>query len=149
MRGLCLALVFAAGCGGGSSGGGATISSQILSGKIGGAAWSLGTAESDSSLSTSDQYFVTMFPDTFTACGFGAPTTSNELIVNLPRKVGSYNLGLALSVTFSIPPSDNLVTFNGHIVIDAVTATTISGGMNVTRDAGNSVNGQFQATVCP
>jgi len=35
-----------------------------------------------------------------------------------------------------------------HVVVDAVTATTVSGGISASYDGNNSVSGQFQATIC-
>ena len=54
-----------AGCDGGSGDSNLPISSQNLSGKIGGQPWSLATAQSDAFLSDSTQYFVTMYPTAF------------------------------------------------------------------------------------
>jgi hypothetical protein len=152
---FCLGLLVATGCGGGDDGNktssNVTISSQPLTGKIGGQAWSLGTAESDSFLSTSDQYWVDMYAETIAPCGSGAwATSSNRLIANLPKTAGSYNMSLALNATFCISSSnDNLVATTGRIQIDSVTPSTITGGLNITYDADNSLDGQFEATICP
>ena len=152
---LCLALLATTGCSGGngnanSSGNKLAISEQPLSGKIGGQAWSLGTAESDSYLSTTEQYFVNMYSETFTACTSSAGANSNRFIAQLPTKVGSFDLGLNLTATFCLQSTnDNLVSTSGRIQIDSITASVISGGLNVTFDADNSIDGQFQASICP
>jgi hypothetical protein len=152
---FCLGLLVSTGCGGGDDGNknssNVTISSQQLTGRIGGQAWSLGTAQSDSFLSTSDQFWVDMYAETIAACDSSArPSGSNSLIANLPKTAGSYDMSLALNATFFISSSnDNLVATTGRIQIDSVTATTITGGMNVTYNADNSLDGQFQATICP
>jgi hypothetical protein len=139
--------------GGGATGGGVAISGQLLSGKIGGQAWTVGTAASDAFLSTADRYFVTMYAATFAACeSFAAPSGVDEFIVELPSKPGSYSLGLASGQTatfYQASTSFNHVATKGRIVIDTVTATTISGGANVTFDAANFVDGQFQVSICP
>jgi len=141
------------GCGGGgsSNGSGAPISSQPLSGKIGGQPWSLAIAQTDSFLSMGDKFFVTMYPTTFTACDtFGAPSNVNTVIIELPKTAGSYNLSLDMNATlYEAATSDNRVATQGHVVIDTITATTISGGANFAFDANNAVDGQFQATICP
>ena len=75
------------------------------------------------------------------ASGLPAPVDANELIVELPNTVGSYNLSLAMNATFYVASSsDNWVATRGRIVIDSISATTITGGAN---------NGQFQVAVCP
>ena len=150
---LCLVGSFLlASCGGGGSGGNdVTISNQVLSGKIGGQAWSLGTAQSNPYLSSASQYFVDMYPSTFTPCGsFAAPTDVNELIVEIPNTVGSYNLSLSMNATFYVASSsDNWVATQGRIVIESISATTITGGANITYNADNAVDGKFQVAVCP
>jgi hypothetical protein len=151
---ICLSLLVFTGCGGGNDTGASSsvaISNQTLSGKIGGQAWTLGTAESTASLSTGDQYFVEMYPDTFTACTTGgASISSNTLIVDLPKTAGSYTLGMNLTATFYIAStSENLATTSGRIQINSVTATTVTGGLNITYNADNTLDGQFQATICP
>ncbi len=149
-----LGAVFASGCSdsGDSSGpSNAVISSQTLSGRIGGQSWTLGTAESDSFLSTSDEYFVDMYSETFPACQTGAATSdSNHFIADLPTAVGSYNLGMSQTVTFYVAAtSENLVAIDGRIQIDSISGTTISGGLKVTFNADNVLDGQFQASICP
>lgn len=152
---LSLVLYVATGCGGGDTGNSGNsdiaITDQNLSGKIGGQAWSLGTAQSDSFLSTSDRYWVEMYAETFTVCNSSeAPTGSNRLIVSLPKTTGSYDVSLKLNATFFISSSnDNLVATTGRIQIDSITASTVTGGLNITYNADNSLDGQFQATTCP
>ena len=45
--------------------------------------------------------------------------------------------------------NENLVTMRGRIVVDEVTATSVRGGAVIELNAENTVNGQFQANVCP
>lgn len=141
----CLAVVIGAGCGSGS----ATISSQPLSGKIGGQPWTLVTAETNSVPLSPTQYSVNAYSESFTPCSGTASGTTDSLILNFPMAVGTYAVTLNLNQTFYIPPSDNLIATSGTIVISEVTATTISGGANFAYNADNSVDGQFQATICP
>ena len=136
---LCLGLAaLAGGCGGSSSGGSTTISSQPLSGKLGGQPWTLGTGETNSFLSTTSQYWVDAYAESFTACTGSASTNADEIIMNLPMAIGTYALN-----------SDNLVATSGEIDITEITATTITGGAKFAYDANNSVDGQFQMTICP
>ncbi len=142
---LGLALLSVAGCGGGGGG----ISDQPLSGKIDGMAWTLVSAQSNPDQSTGDSFFVEMYAEAQTACSFGEPGRPNGLLADLPKTVGSYDIGPGSSVTFYVMPYTSLGTNNGHIVIDEVTETTISGGMEITYNGSNKVNGKFQATICP
>ena len=149
---VCLGVLLVANCGGGGAdNSNLSISSQILSGKIGGQTWSLATAQSDAFLSDSTKYFVTMYPTAFTACqSFAEPSDVNEILVDLPNKPGSYTLGMTMTATFyNVSTLDNLGATRGRIQIDSITSTTISGGANFTYNADNTIDGQFQVTICP
>jgi hypothetical protein len=68
------------------------------------------------------------------------------------RQQGDYSLGLSLTATFVVDPrglNENLVATRGRIVVDEVTATSVRGGAAIELNADNTVNGQFQANVCP
>ncbi len=136
------------GCGGGGDGA-AAISSAPLSGKIGGQPWTFGTGESNSSLSDDSTFWVEAYADSFTPCTGAAPADVHYLILNLPRTTGTHSLGIELTETFYVGNNDNLATANGTIVIQSVTATTITGGAKFAYNADNSVDGQFTATICP
>ena len=155
---LCLlGLLLAAGCGGSngtgeaSGGGGTTISTQTLAGKIGGQPWTFATGETNAQLSTADQYWVDLYAATFDTCvAFGSPTDADEVIMMMPKVPGSYPLSLSQNATLYVASSnDNWVATRGLLVIDSVTATTISGGMHITYNADNTVDGQFTAAICP
>jgi hypothetical protein len=149
---LCLGLAaLAGGCGSSSGGSGSTtISSQPLSGKLGGQPWTLGTGVTNSFLSTSSQYWVDAYAESFTPCTGSASANSDEIIMNLPMAVGNYALSLNLNQTFYVAAtSDNIVATSGELDITEITATTITGGAKFAADANNSVDGQFQMTICP
>jgi len=38
---------------------------------------------------------------------------------------------------------------SGALVVDSVTATTITGGARFSYDADNAIDGQFVVTICP
>jgi hypothetical protein len=151
-----LALAGAVGCGSSGGGGGsAAIATTPLSGKIGGQSWTLGTAETDPFLSmTGPNFFVTMYPDTdlFTACtGQPAATTDNLFLPDIPMATGDYSLSATptgLHASFQVGNTANVAT-SGHLVIDSVSATTVTGGINTTFDSDNTLDGQFTITVCP
>src|SRR6187455_287793 len=139
--GLGLLLLFAFGCGGsGDGGGGATFSSQPLAGKIGGQPWTFRTGETTEVLSTSEQLWVDLYADGFDACvALRAPSNANVVTMMMPRTPGSYDVNLTM----------NDFATSGRLVVDSITATTITGGLNITTNGDNTVNGQFQATICP
>jgi hypothetical protein len=146
-----LALVGAVGCGSsGSDGGTAAIAMSTLAGKIGGQSWALGTGETDSFLSTSTVFDVSIYSDSFTACT-GQSSQENYLSLMVPTAAGDYAINLQGPATavFVVGGSTNLVASSGHLVVDSVTSTTVTGGINVSYNGDNSVDGQFTATVCP
>ncbi len=149
--GLGLLLLFAVGCGvGGDGGGGATMSSQTLAGKIGGQTWTFETGETMAALSTSEQLWVDLYADRFEDCvPLGAPANADMVTMMMPRVPGSYDLGINLNTLYTSRTGANYVATSGRLVIDSVTATTITGAMNITYNGDNTVNGQFQATICP
>jgi hypothetical protein len=145
---LSLALTALAGCG--SSGGSTSISSQPLSGKLGGQPWTLGTGQTNSLQSTSSRYWVDNYAESFTPCTGSASANADEIIMNLPTTVGNYTVSPDLNQTFYVAATgDNIVAISGEIDITEITATTITGGANFAADPNNSVDGQFQMTICP
>jgi len=154
---ISLGIVLAAGCGSSGTGGDdgvgttTTISTQTLAGKIGGQAWTFATGETNAGLSTADEFWVDLYAATFDACvAFGAPSDADEVIMMMPKTPGSYPVSLSRIATLYVASSsDNLGATRGLLVIDSVTATTISGGLHITYNADNTVDGQFQAAICP
>jgi hypothetical protein len=150
---LLVTVVAALGCGG--TGSEFVISTTTLSGKVGGQPWTLMNGETDAFLSMNQpQFFTTMYTEPVTPCtGAGFSVATNQLILNLPMTPGDYMLGLDLNATFVVDPQDstqikNLVATQGRIIVDLVTATSISGGAHIQYDGDNTVNGQFEATIC-
>ena len=139
----------AAGCGG-SDGGSTTISSQPLAGKIGGQPWTFVQGETSSLLSTASQYWVDAYPVTFSSCTDYFSTTANTLLMSLPTAIGNYRVSINLNQTFYVAATnDNLVATSGELDIIDISATTITGGAKFAYDADNSVDGQFEVTICP
>jgi hypothetical protein len=150
VRILCLGLAaLAPGCG--SGGGGSTvISTQPLAGKIGGQPWTWMTGETDPYLSTASAYWVDAYAESFTPCTGSPSTSENRLIMSLPMAIGNYPLSLQFNQTFYIAAgNDNLAATSGEIDITDLSATTITGGAKFAYNADNSVDGQFEVTICP
>jgi hypothetical protein len=95
-------------------------------------------------------FWVSLYASAFSACeSFAAPTDENQILIQIPKTGGSYDLSLARNATFYLPPSDNYVATQGHVQIDEITTTTITGGARITYNGDNTVEGQFQASICP
>ena len=121
----------------------------MLAGKAGGQPWTIAAGETDAFLSSGQADFFTMlYTEPVDLCtGDGFSVASNQIIVQVPMTTGDYMRG----VTFVVDPTGtnlNLIA-TGHVVVDGVTATTVSGGLYARFDDQNIVNGQFQAMVCP
>jgi hypothetical protein len=128
------------------------ISTQPLAGVIGGAAWTLGSAETNAFLSAnSPTFFVSAFGEALTACTrAGSTSNGNRLILNIPKTAGDYPLSDSLNQTFYLAAKNtNYVTTQGRVVVDQVTTTTIRAQAHFRFDDANQVDGQFAVTVCP
>jgi hypothetical protein len=151
-RSLLVLALATAGCsssddGGGTNGG--AIIDTTLSGKVGGQTWSFQVGATDAFLSDGDDnFFAALYATAYTPCS-GPEPSGLHLLVAVPKQPGDYPLNLMRNVTFVVGDSDNLISLDGHIIVDEVTATTVTGGLRTRRDDGNDVNGQFQLTVCP
>lgn len=155
MNKLALSLLLSLGslsaCATDGDGGGVTedIADSQLAGTVGGQTWSFAAGHTSAFLSEGEpDFFASLYPMTFTACGFSEPS-GNHLIVAIPKTPGEYDMGLQRNMTFVVGESDNLVSFNGKIVVDEVTATSVKGGLVGTYDNSNEVNGRFEVTICP
>ena len=118
--------------------------------KIGGQPWTFMTGETDSFQLTANQYSVDAYGENVTPCTGSAFLTADALFLNFPMAVGNYAVTPQLTQTFYIAATnDNLGATSGAIDITDINATTITGGAKFAFDANNSVDGQFQATICP
>lgn len=119
-----------------------------LSGVVAGQDWSFVAGHTSAFLSEGeDDFFATLFPSTFTPCGFSEPT-GPHIIVAIPKSTGDFTLSLSRNMTF-VDGSNNLVGLDGHIRVDSVTATNVKGGLVASYDSDNEVNGTFDVTICP
>lgn len=148
MRAILLAvLLVVAGCGVGPL----DVSKAPLSGFVGGTAWTFGSAETSAFLSSSDQFFVAAYSEIVAPCtGAGDQVRSNWLLLNVPKVPGDYLLGSGLSETFYVQDGGiNYYATEGRIIVNQVTATMVSAGAHFIVDGNNTVDGQFQAQICP
>jgi len=146
-RVLVLGLALA-GCSSSSSDG-ETIDDAPLSGKVGSQSWTFQVGATNALLSQGDEAFVAgLYATSYTPCVDTAPR-GNYLIASIPKQPGTYPLSLLRNITFAVGAGDNLIGVEGELVVDEVTATTVTGGLRTRYDDGNDVNGRFQITICP
>jgi hypothetical protein len=150
---LLLSVALAACAGDDDSGGGGgdvTILDTPLAGTVAGEPWTFVSGDTNAFLSEGDpDFFTDLYAEAVTACGF-SPASTNHLIVRVPMVAGEYPFSISgHNMTFAIAPSDNYVTFTGKVVVDEVTATTVTGGLYGRYNSANEVNGRFSATICP
>jgi hypothetical protein len=137
-----------AGCATDDTGSSTDIAPTPLAGTVGGQAWTFQAGHTDGFLSKDEpDFFATMFPTTFTTCGFSEPS-GNHLILSIPKTPGEYPMSLSRNMTFVVG-SDNKIAVNGMIRVDEVTATAVKGGIVASFDAQNEVNGTFEIPICP
>jgi hypothetical protein len=142
-----MALVTTAG-GCGTDDGTAPLNETTMTGKVGGQPWTFAAGHTSAFLSEGEpDFFATLHPMAFTACGFSEPS-GNHLIVALPKAPGEYEMSLSRNMTFVVGGSNNLIATQGKIYVDEVTATTVKGGLVATYDGQNEVNGKFEVTIC-
>ena len=137
-------------CGGGGGGAAPEISSQVMSGKIGGKAWTFGTGEARTSFADATQFLTNAYGGSFVPCTDNTPFDTDRMVLALPKAPGTYTLSASLSQTFfSADTKASVAATSGALVVDSVTATTITGGARFSHDADNAVDGQFAVTICP
>jgi hypothetical protein len=132
-------------CGGGSD---HEIAESTLSGTVGGATWTFAAGETNAFLSAGeDNFFAELYAEDYEPCTFATPD-GDFLIVAVPKEPGEYELDSDLNMTFVVGDADNLVSFDGLVRVDEVTATTVRGGLSAAFED-NEVSGTFELTVCP
>lgn len=138
-----LASITAAGCGGGLD-----ISEAPLAGNVIGQAWTIQGGHTNAFLSegADEDFFAILFAQPFTECGI--EPDGPHLIVSIPKAVGEYDFGFDRNMTFS-DGEDNLVSLDGKIAVDSVSATRVTGGLAASYDADNEVTGRFDIAICP
>jgi hypothetical protein len=142
---ICLASLLFAACGTSDSGS-TTIDDGPLAGMVAGQPWTFTAGGTDAFLSDGDDnYFAELYAGAFT-CNSSTPTGAS-LIVAVPKVPGDYPMSLQRNMTFS-NGSDNKIAIDGRVVVESVTATTVTGGLVGTYDDQNQVSGHFTLTIC-
>ena len=123
------------------------ISATTMTGSVGGQAWTFAAGHTSAFLSEGeDDYFATLFQTPFTPCGFSEPS-GPHIIVSIPKTTGDFDMGFGRNMTF-VDGSENLVSFDGRIRVDSISATNVRGGLAASYDSDNEVNGTFDVTIC-
>jgi hypothetical protein len=145
MRTLLVMCLLVAGC----SSDPTPIDDTPLTGTVGGQSWTYATADTDAFLSQDGDYFAVFYAVAFTACG-SEPSTAPHLIVSVPKTVGDFDFTTQRNMTFVLDGNQNLISFDGHVRVDEITATEVRGGLVGSYGSGdNEVNGTFTLTICP
>lgn len=140
-----LAAALVSGC---TDGPGEVDTTRTLTGSVGGQAWTFAAGETNAFLSEGESdFFAELYPAAYTQCGFSAPS-GDHLIVSIPKAPGDYTMGSQRNMTFVVGDSNNLVSFDGRIIVDEVTATSVKGGLVGRYDGDNEVNGTFELSIC-
>ena len=144
------------GCSDGKDGGGddepaCTIDDGALSGVINGASWTFAAGGTDSFLSDDEDFFASFYgEDDGDSCDYSSPEGAS-LIVSIPTSAGTYDFSSTLNGTFVFDGSDgveNYVTFDGVVVVDEVTDTTVTGSLCMIYDSDFEVSGSFSLDIC-
>lgn len=119
-----------------------------LSGVVAGQSWNFAAGHTSAFLSEGeDDFFATLYPTQFTPCGFSEPG-GPHIIVSIPKTTGEFDMGFGRNMTFVDDSSNNLVSFDGVIRVDSISATNVRGGLAAGYDGDNEVNGTFDVTIC-
>jgi hypothetical protein len=121
------------------------IADRVLSGTLNGAAWTaVSCVKSDLQLKqdefTCEIAAVAPKPDEIDA-------KTPQLIVDIPKKAGSYPLSFSRSVTFFTPPEKNVTAVYGQLVVYSVTDKAITFGLSAKQDKDNDVSGKMTLDV--
>lgn len=119
---------------------------------MGAQAWSLATAETNPTLSAGDRFWADMYAETFNVCSGGGLASTRHIIVNIPKATGDYALSASLNQTFVIEhddTTDNFIAIRGRLIVREITATLIRGEARIEYNDDNTVEGSFEATICP
>ncbi len=151
-----MVLFLGTGCGGGGDGDPDVIAKHPISGQLApGRTWTYMTGEARLSVDAT-RYFITLYPASFTPCIDPPPdaTAYDDTVgIVVPPAVGTYEVGTSADLAGAgFSGADNINATGGFVVIDTITATTISGGANISGGTGGTVHphadGTFQATIC-
>jgi hypothetical protein len=147
-----------AACGGDGDGSGvtgATVANQPLSGMINNQPWTFVSGQTDPSFQLQpDLYSATLFDKqiTSTCTDLEPPDADRQLLLNIPKAVGTYTLSIDLNQTFSYTDAQgtpqNDVATSGVLEVTSLTNTTLRGGVRMHFRTADSVEGQFEITVC-
>ena len=145
---MWLALVLACGGDADEEDGLYAVSDGDLSGVVGGEAWSFASGETDSFLSSEeDGFFTSLYTEDLEVCGFES-TELPFVLLSIPYEPGTYPFSGSINATFAPDWGENLVTFDGTLIVDEVTDTTVTAGLYAIYDADNEVDGWFTVDIC-
>ena len=143
---LSLVMLTLSACG--DEGSGYTISDGTLSGELDGVPWTFVQGETDSYLSDEEEFFTSLYPETYEACDTYSLPDTDLILLGIPKEPGEYPLGLTQSVTFVVGDSDNYIATSGLLVVEEITADTIKAGLYAVYGSTFEVDGHFTVQIC-
>jgi hypothetical protein len=124
----------------------APIADQALQGRIMGQPWTAACVVASSVQLSHASIRCAILCEAPDAAGTSAKA---QILIELPNKVGHYALGPTNSVTFSIPPSHDLVATIGEVVVLSVSPQEVSFSLSARFDRDTLVNGQAHLQLLP
>jgi hypothetical protein len=149
LRTLLAALALsAAACGGSEPAAPLAVGTQPLAGKVGGQPWTFAHGSTNAFLSGSrPDFFGELYADGTPGCG--TFSTSNRVILAIPKAPGDYPFTTQRNGTFVVGGSSNLVAMQGRIIVEQVTTDAVTARVHMVFDGSNEIDGEFVASICP
>lgn len=137
-------------CGGGSSYEASDIADQTPRGEIDGSAWALVTP--DGRINSDGELDIVLYSEEVAACGFATSSDAPSAFFRVPAVVGEYPLKFEFAaddqtVTFFVPPSNNIIGTQGLIVVESVTETQATVAL-IVEASDSQINGRFTVDLC-
>jgi len=146
MRTAFLCLLLAA-CGGGSNDDD-DIPDHVLTGVVGGNAWTFAQGHVDFVGQTTGEFHVALYGESYDTCG--QPDATELLLTSFPPEPGSYPFDLQQNLTFVNDEGGpvNKIATDGLLVIEDVAEATVTGRLRARFDGDNDVAGSFELATC-
>lgn len=151
---LLLSLALLISCGG-ESGPSYDFKDQNLQGQVNGKDWSMNSGSASMETQNSNEYIINLSDVIITDPCAILNFDSNQMLFNIPNKIGLYELNLdsetgeGLSVSFIDGDSETITFFvDGVVELLSITDDQVMGRIDINEGSGNSLNGNFTATLC-
>ena len=68
--------------------------------------------------------------------------------MSVPTQIGTFAFTGTRNATFVVDGNENLITFDGTVRVDSISADTVEGAVYAYFDDDNEIDGTFSLTVC-